>query len=206
MPIRLSTDLDITNRKILSLIQGYPDITQSEIARRAGISQSAVASRLKALKSHGLVELSTGIDLSKIGLYISRVDLNTNNAEVPLRWAKKCPLFLNGSVSVGGKNLSLYFAAEDIQMFQHIIDNHLRVLPGVCDMDFSPIVSWVGRFPTQLPLDVSKTSTPPCGRQPFCPRCPANPNYDGLLWRNEFSRNISRDSHSHRSSKRRSRK
>ena len=110
------------------------------------------------------------------------VDVNCSDPRSVLEWSKSCPLNLNGTIVIGGVNVSLYFAAEDMETFQYIVDEHVRRLPGVKEIHFAPIVSWSREYVAPIKLEVSRSTNPPCGMLPYCPRCPANPDYDGKIW------------------------
>jgi len=174
--------LDPTNKKIITLLEHESTMSQIEIARRLGLSQSSIALRLEKLRRSGLLSESIGINPRSIGLQMCRVDLACDNAEEAMEWAKTCPLFVNGSVAVGGVNLSLFFVAEDYEMFQMIVDQHVRRLPGVTGLHFSPIVSWASGLIVSVPLSIERKDDPPCNMLPYCTRCPANPDYDGKIW------------------------
>jgi DNA-binding Lrp family transcriptional regulator len=174
--------LDQTNKRIISLIEKNVAISQTEIAKELGLSQSSIALRLEKIKGSGLVREDMGIAFKKLGLQLCRVDMSSSDVPKVLEWARLCPLLVNGTVGVGNHNVTLYFVAEDLDMFQQIIDDHVRKVSGVSQIRFSPIVSWVKEFAVSVPLDVKVSDTPPCGVLPYCSRCPANPNYDGKIW------------------------
>jgi DNA-binding Lrp family transcriptional regulator len=174
--------LDDLNRKIITLLQNEPGMTQSELAKKIGVSQSAIAARLRKLRENQMVSSVTGVNLSAMGMQMSRIDVSTDKPATITKFASRCPLFINGSVGVGDRNLSLFFSSEDIEMFQYIVDGHIRKLDGVKDVSFVPILTWVSDFVSKLEFDVQKSKSPPCGMLPYCPRCPANPEYDGNIW------------------------
>ncbi len=177
--------LDESNRKIISLLEENPNLTQSEIARELDISQSAVAMRVNKLVKSGLFVRGGVLNITALGLQMGRADLATEDYSKVLEWASKCPLFINGSLSVGGRNVSLFFVSEDLEMFHHIVDDHLRKMKEVSDLSFSQIVNWIQDYNANLNLDFDRVSSPPCGQYPFCPKCPGNPNYNGRVWNYE---------------------
>lgn len=174
--------IDNIDRNIITSVQQSPDLRQSQIAKRLGITQSAVAARWRKLRESGPVSIVSGLDLKKLGLEIARLDVTTKNPKPVLEWAAKCPLIVNGTVGVGDGSLSLFLTSEDIEMFQYVVNNHLRVIEGVKAVKFLPVLSWIKQFPAQLNLDVPKSNVPPCSALPYCPKCPANPMYDGRIW------------------------
>jgi DNA-binding Lrp family transcriptional regulator len=147
-----------------------------------GVSQSAIATRLRKLKESGLFDYVIGINLGKLGLQLSRVDASADDPNAIVEWAKRCPLFINASLGIGGENLTLYLVSEDMDMFQHLVEGHIRKLRGVTNIVFSSILHWAKKEHFPLLLELPKKETPPCGTSPYCPKCPSNPRYDGKLW------------------------
>jgi Lrp/AsnC family leucine-responsive transcriptional regulator len=164
------------------MMEEDPFQSQTEIAKKLGLSQSSIALRIDRLRRSGIITDIVGVDIKKLGLEVARADVNCSDPMAILEWSKTCPLFINGSVGVGGTNLSLYFVGEDIEMFQYILDEHLRNLKGVNSVHFSPIVAWAKDYIAGISLDIRRNNEPPCKMGPYCPRCPANPNYDGEIW------------------------
>jgi hypothetical protein len=78
---------------------------------------------------------------------MSRVDVSATGPDSIIEFAKSCPLCVNASLGIGDMNVSLLFVSEDIEMFQYIVDNHIRKLQGVSELSFKPILSWVNGFP-----------------------------------------------------------
>jgi DNA-binding Lrp family transcriptional regulator len=177
--------LDPINKRIVGMLEQNVFVSQTEIAKELGLSQSSVALRLLRLRKSGILIDNVGLNLKVVGLEMCRVDADCSDPRSILEWAKSCPLFLNGCLGVGSQNVSLYFTAEDTEMFQFIIDQHIRHLEGVNLVQFSPIVSWGKDLIVPLKLDVQRSESPPCGFSPYCPRCPANPAYDGKVWNSD---------------------
>lgn len=161
-----------------------PGASQLNVAKKVGISQSAIALRMEKLRSSELISSLVGLKLEKLGLKMGRVDLSTSDIGMLNTWAEKCPLFVNSSLGIGGPNVSLYILSEDMDMFQYIIEHHIRKLKGVSHLTFLPILTWLKPQYVPVSLDVDKRPSPPCGVFPYCPRCPANPLYDGKIWQN----------------------
>ncbi len=174
--------LDKTNKQIIDLLERDAFASQIEIAKQLGLSQSSIALRLDRLRRSGILTETAGVHLKMIGLEMSRSDANCSDSHAVLDWAKSCPLFINGTVGVGGTNVSLYFTAEDIEMFQYIIDEHIRKIDGVSAIHFSPIVNWAKDYIAPVPMGIQRSAEPPCQMLPYCPRCPANPDYNGTVW------------------------
>lgn len=167
--------IDPVNKVIIGLLEQNPFLSQIEIAKQLGLSQSSIALRLDKLRRSGILTDLAGVNLKLLGLETCRVDADCSDGRELLEWSKSCPLSLNGTVGVGGTNVSLYFAAEDIEMFQYIVDEHVRRLKGVYSVHFSPIVSWAREFVAPLKLDIPKNNDPPCGfMYSTCHKCDEN--------------------------------
>jgi hypothetical protein len=138
--------------------------------------------KLTDLNDNGAFRTTLGVDYEKLGLEMGRVDISTEDTAYLLEWAERCPLFVNGLQAIGGKNATLFFLSEDMEMFRMIVDEHVRKLRGVREATFNPVLSWVRDFPTQVDLTVKKQRNPPCKTAPYCVRCPANPDYNGRVW------------------------
>ncbi len=175
--------LDDVNRRIIDLLVRDPLISQIDVAKKLGMSQSSIAVRIDKLRRRGIIYGSTGLDLEKLNLKMGRVDVSTSDIETALAWAHKCPLLVGATLGIGGENLTLFIAAEDLEMFQYIVEHHIRKLKGVTGIAFSPILRWSNHQYVPLPLALEKKKSPPCEVSPYCPRCPSNPLNNGKLWR-----------------------
>ncbi len=176
--------VDKIDRRIVALVQENHDITQVEIADKLSISQSAVGIRLAKLKESKLLLEADLINYEQLGMIMCRVDVDAINSQELVRWCKKCPLFVNSASCVGKMATSLFFLGEDIKTFRSIIDEHLRKIEGVKNVEITLIDSWEKPFYLKLDLRYSNQPKPPCGVLPYCRRCPSNPEYDGSIWDN----------------------
>lgn len=176
---------DKVDRRIIALLEESPFINQMAIAKKLGVSQATVAARLAALRKSSLLVEVHGINYELLGMMMSRVDVDCDEEKNVLGWAEKCPLFINASKGIGENNLSLFFATEDMEMFEYLVNQHLRSLKGVNSVDFNIIQSWVRPFTLMLNLDYDNMPKPPCATMPYCPRCPSNPKYNGRVWNHQ---------------------
>jgi len=174
-------EFDDIDRKIIELLAINSERTQTEIASHVGLSQSSIALRLLKLKETSLLMEQSGLNLEILGMIMCRLDVETSDEEAILEWARRCPLFINASNSIGGGTLSLFFAAEDNETFHEIIEAHLRKLP-VKITNLSFIRSWERPLMLQFNLDNKDGMKPPCNIGPYCSKCPANPRYNGRIW------------------------
>ena len=176
--------IDRVDRRLLGLIQGNPGLTQVELAKALGISQSSTALRLAKLKKINLLVETDVINYEQLGLSMCRVEVETSEPSILLDWCRKCPLFVNAARSVGSVKINLFFLAEDLKTFHSIIDEHLSKLSGIRNYEMSLFDSWEITYLLKLDLQYSNQTNPPCGMLPFCSKCPMNANYDGRIWNN----------------------
>jgi len=176
-----NVDFDEVDRKIIELMAMNPQRTQTDIASHVGLAQSSIALRVLKLKERSLLLEQSGLNFQILGMQMCRLDVETEDQESVLEWARRCPLFINASNTLGGGSLSLYFAAEDSDTFHQIIASHLRKLP-VRITNFEMIQSWERPLTLQFNLENKDGSKPPCNIGPYCTKCPVNPKYSGKIW------------------------
>jgi Lrp/AsnC family leucine-responsive transcriptional regulator len=183
--------LDGTDKRILSLLADNSELSQSEIARFLKISQPAVATRIQKLKQRGIIMHQVGVNLGKTRLGFVRVDVSTNNSGEILKLFEKCPLFLNGFVTSGKRNLCLFLVSEDLASIDACTDRHVRANPNVSDVEFSVVLSSARDFVSPLKMIRDKTNVSPCGgrcekcsyyKSKRCLGCPSTIYYKGVLF------------------------
>ena len=165
--------LDDKDRRIISFYAKDPSISQEEIARAINLSQPSVAFRIKKLKENGALEMQTGINPLKMGLYMAKVDISSTNPFEILAMFKNCPYFAN-SFSISGKNnLCLFFISENIATLEAIVNGHIRPNKSVTDVDFNIVINTEKDFIVPTILTPDKSNSPPCGVLINCEKCPS---------------------------------
>ncbi|MCX8204686.1 MAG: Lrp/AsnC family transcriptional regulator [Candidatus Nezhaarchaeota archaeon] len=167
------TVLDERDLAILTLYSKNPEVSQEQIARELGISQPAVAMRVKRLRGLGILQFRAGVDPSRAGLHLAKVDASVTNVGNVLAKFMNCPYFVSGFVTTGRSNLCLLFMAEDVSTLESIVDNHLRVSEGVQDVEFNIVVSTAGGFVAPFKLHAPAGERQPCGSAIACKDCRA---------------------------------
>lgn len=171
MSLRFPSKLDDKDLKIISLYSERPELSQEEVAKKLGISQPAVAARVKKLKQMGALEHKIGINPLKMGLHVAKVDVSTVNVNKVLSKFANCPYFLNGFVTTGKNNLCLFFMAEDLSTLEAIVDNHLRIDEDVRDVEFNIVVSAVRGLIALIKVYERAEERAPCGSATVCHEC-----------------------------------
>ena len=183
--------IDEVDKRILSLLAENSELSQSEIGRFLKMSQPAVAARLRKLKQRGIIMHQVGVNLRKTKLGFVRVDVSTNNSGEILKLFEKCPLFLNGFVTSGNRNLCLFLVSEDLASLDACIDRHVRANPNVSDVEFSVVLSSARDFISPLKMIREKAEFSPCGgrcekcsyyKSKRCLGCPSTIYYKGVLF------------------------
>lgn len=165
--------LDKRDMKIINILAKNPDISQEEIARQLGISQPAVALRIRKLRDAGALVKYVGVDPFKLDLYIAKVEASANDPDKVFDIFRNCPFFLNGFVTSGRRNLCLFLSAENPSTIESIVSKRLKsdsIANGV-ELDFvmssarSVVIS--KRFGERSYAD----GRPPCNCENTCPDC-----------------------------------
>ncbi len=164
-------ELDEKDRQIISLLVENPEMSQSEIAEKIGISQPSVGVRLKKLKQKGAISFVVGMDFKRVGLYLAKVELTAKNTAEIVEKFKNCPYFINGLITSGKNNLCLFFMSEDISTIDSIVDVHLRNDPNVDDVEINIIITPAMSFVLPVKMSFEKTEHAPCGSNGNCGDC-----------------------------------
>ncbi|MEM2362813.1 MAG: Lrp/AsnC family transcriptional regulator [Candidatus Nezhaarchaeales archaeon] len=173
LALKFPLKLDSKDLRIISLYSENPELSQEEVAKKLGISQPAVAMRIKRLKQLGALEHKFGINPLKIGFHVAKVDISTVNVNKILSKFANCPYFLNGFVTTGKNNLCLLFMAEDISTLEAIVNNHLRIDEDVRDVEFNIVISAVRGLIVPIKIYERPEDRPPCGSAIICRECPS---------------------------------
>jgi Lrp/AsnC family leucine-responsive transcriptional regulator len=187
-------DLDKRDREILSLLEQYPEMSQSDMAEKLKISQPSISARIHKLKKKGALSHVVGMNLKKVDLYMAKVDVVANNTSSILDIFKDCPYFLNGLIVSGRNNLCLFFVSEDISTLEAIVDGHLRSNPLVKSAELSIVITTMKDFVMPIKMNFDFSSTPPCGNgcnckdcshhiSNRCLGCPVTNSYNGKIWK-----------------------
>ena len=159
----LKPTLDEKSKKIIALVLNNPKISQKEIGDEVKLSQPSVASRLKQLKERGFVEELVGMNLTKVGLYIAKVDVTANNSAKIINTFTDCPFFLNALITSGKNNMCLFFVSEDVTTLEAIVNYHLRVHPEVQSIDFNIVISSAKDVVMPVTMNRGQFQRSPCG-------------------------------------------
>jgi len=163
-------NLDDKDTKILSFFMENPFMSQSEIASNLKLSQPSVNYRIQKLKEKGILNISAGVDFSKTGLVLARVDFTAKNSQKLFQDIKHCAFFVHGFVLSGKNNVSVYFINESLEKIEEIVADNLRSNPDVSDINVNVVVNSVNQFLFKLPLEPHKMHAK-CFKPNACATC-----------------------------------
>jgi Lrp/AsnC family leucine-responsive transcriptional regulator len=182
--------LDETDRKIVSLLAENSEISQNEIARKLKMSQPAIHTRMKRLRNNGIIAHVIGTNLKNTAFYIAKVEMTAKDPWKVLDFFRNCPMYLNGLITSGRRNLCLFFVSEKLQAVESCINHHMRRNPNVVDVEFNVVITPAKDLVVPVKLWNEKSDKSPCGKrcseQPCytsekCLGCPATVFYKGTL-------------------------
>ncbi|MFX0188002.1 MAG: Lrp/AsnC family transcriptional regulator [Candidatus Hodarchaeota archaeon] len=123
--------LDDIDRKIISLVQEYPDMTHTQIAEKIERSQPTVGMRIKKLEKSGVLQFQPGINFKKVELFLATVELNTKDPDIVMDMAKCCPFMLNAFRVSGEHNVCVLLASSNLEKLENVVNYHFRGKPDV---------------------------------------------------------------------------
>jgi DNA-binding Lrp family transcriptional regulator len=186
----LTSKLDDTDKKILSLLSQDPEVSQAELSKQLKISQPAVSARIRKLEEKGVLARIVGTDVKRAQLFLANLHVATNHVEQFLKSLDGCPLYLNSFLTSGKNNLTVLLVGENIRSIMSCVDSHLRQNPLVKDTEFDLIITPVRPFIVPIRPSMDKKKTTPCSADcgsctlyasDRCLGCPATVYYKGEL-------------------------
>jgi len=123
-------NLDIKDRKILSLLLNDCRLTNSQIAKKTNSSREVVAYRIKQLEKNGIIRgYSVDVNFERLGYVLYSIDLFLNNPpEEKIEFLKKRPKIIYLQKSLGKYNLSCNILVKDFSEFKEEYDYITRLL------------------------------------------------------------------------------
>jgi len=182
--------IDDADRRILKLLSQDPEIPQIDLAKRLGISQPAISSRIYKLKKMGMLTHFVGMDVKKAQLFLAKIDVVTNDVDNLLGSLDKCPFYLNSFLTSGRHNLTVLLIGENIRSLISCVDSHIRSNPLVKEMEFNVILTPIRNFVVSINFYPEKKEITPCGKNCAnchlhlnnrCLGCPTSVYYKGTL-------------------------
>src|SRR6516162_5245038 len=151
-------DLDIIDRKILSVLQANGRITMAELAGKVGLSVSPCHRRVKLLEERGVItRYIARIDQKSVGLHVSvfiSIKLARQKEEDLDRFARaisKWDEVLECYLMTGNRDYLLRVVAADLSSYEAFLKNKLTRLDGIASIESSFALSQV-KYSVALPV------------------------------------------------------
>jgi Lrp/AsnC family leucine-responsive transcriptional regulator len=128
--------LDAIDYKLIELLQKNARMTQMEMASAVGLSQPAVAERMRKLEQEGIISgYSARVNARKVGKDISAfIGVSIEHPRYNAGFAKKIlalPDVLECHRVTGSDSYLLKVVTENTESLDRLISELLRVIPGV---------------------------------------------------------------------------
>lgn len=122
--------------KIIDLLQRNARMTQSELAAAVGLSQPAVAERMRKLEQEGLITgYAARVDGRKLGKDITAfIGVGIDHPKYNVEFAKRIlalPDVLECHHVTGSDSYLLKVVTENTESLDRLISECLRIIPGV---------------------------------------------------------------------------
>ncbi|HUD92929.1 Lrp/AsnC family transcriptional regulator [Sphingobium sp.] len=150
--------IDATDLRILKVLQEDGGLTGTQVAERAGISQSPCSRRIQALTDAGIIMGRTiELDRRKLGfdlLVETRIKLQSHDPK--LLEAFKIAVasiaeIQSAMMMLGEFDFRFQVVVRDIGHYQALLQNRLTSLPGVKEMQSSVVLETI-KSTSALPL------------------------------------------------------
>ena len=149
---------DATDRRILRQLLADPDISNGELAERAGVTPASLWRRLEKLRETGVIRATeTRIDWRRLGYEVQvslrfTLDKTTPRAfDEFIAAARQVPEVVEIQTFLGSVDLRLSVIARDMADWQRIYRESILSLPHVSDSDALMLVSSI-KDVQELPL------------------------------------------------------
>ena len=150
--------LEAKDRRILSELQRDSRLTMQELAERVGMSSSACWRRVKALEEDGVIDRyaaivnprKSGFGLSSI-VHVSLARHERANVDNFVKQVSRHPEILECFATSGEADFHLRVVVEDIDAYNHFLDDFIFRLPGVSQVRSNIVLKEI-KADTALPF------------------------------------------------------
>ncbi len=150
--------LDDTDRRILRQYQAAPDLPNTELAERAGVSPGTLWRRLERMRADGIIRGIRGIiDWRALGYEVEvslrfTLDKTQRTAfDEFLAAAREVPEVTEIQTFLGKVDVRLYVIARDMAHYQQVYRRRILTLPHIADIE---ALMHVARIKTEERLPV----------------------------------------------------
>lgn len=154
----MPAELDVFDRKILTLLQENADQSTAEISEAVGLSPSPCWRRIQRLREEGYIKAQVAlVDRRKVGLntqVFAQVKLNAQGRSHLDEFSdaiRGFPEVLDCYVTMGATDFLLRIVAADIDAYERFFFDKLSRVPGVQEINSIVALSEI-KSTTELPL------------------------------------------------------
>jgi Lrp/AsnC family transcriptional regulator len=154
----ISSDLSITDREILKLLQADAEMPVAEIAAHVGLSASPCWRRIARLQKDGYIERRVAVLNAKrlgLGLVVfANVKLAKHQSSLLREFEQAIvayPEVTECYTMTGNMDYLLRIVVADIQSYEKFLREHLSQMPAVVEVHSSIAITEI-KYSTQLPL------------------------------------------------------
>jgi Lrp/AsnC family leucine-responsive transcriptional regulator len=152
------TDLDETDRRIITALQAEGRLSNIELAERVGLSPSPCLRRVRLLEEAGIIKgYQASVDQTRVGLPVSvfvSVKLEKQREEALLRFetaVRGFPEVLECYLMTGTRDYLLRVVAADLADYERFLKATLTRIEGVASIESSFALAQV-KYTAVLPL------------------------------------------------------
>jgi len=153
--------IDLTDRKILALLQEDAGLSVSDVAERVGMSAPPCWRRIRRLKDEGFLDRQVWLAAPEkldLGLLVyATVKLAAHDRKATSAFREhvaKLPEVLECYVLLGGIDVLIKVRVPDIKYYETFFYDRLSQLPGVREVNSSVVLTQV-KSTTALPTHLS---------------------------------------------------
>ena len=152
--------LDEADLRILRAMQNDGNLSVSQIAEQAGISQSPCSRRIIQLQKAGIIRgKMVDLDRRKLGfnaIIVARVKLDKHDGSALEDFRREIlaiPEIQYAVVLMGAFDYDLHIVVRDIDHYHHLLHKRLVTLPAVKEIESSVVID-VAKKTNALPLSL----------------------------------------------------
>lgn len=156
--MEITSKLAPAERRMLTVLQAEGRISNVDLAKKSGLSESPCLRRLKQLEESGIIKSYAALlNAKKLGFDVTafiQLSMDQRSAETRSKFmtaVQSEPLIIECYAVSGGYDYLLRVVATDLDAFSDFVMNRLLQYPGVKDMSSGFVLKEV-KASTALPL------------------------------------------------------
>jgi Lrp/AsnC family transcriptional regulator for asnA, asnC and gidA len=135
--------LDVTDRRMVSLLQKDGRMPIVTLAKELGISETTARTRLKRLIEEEIIKVVAVSDPIKLGFEIIgniKLDINLKHKDAILKALKAIDALNYVALTTGGNDIDIEFIAGSLDEFKTLVFDQISQIDGINSVETSLIV------------------------------------------------------------------